>query len=115
MITKKQSIIQNIILSLFFVVSTTILFTNCRGDEDVYSEPQITISPEGDIAFGSGVESKTITINTNRPWRIVKEENSDWIDISPMEGKRRNFYDNNNRKKCSCCPRELFHNCFIHT
>lgn len=87
MITKKQSIIQNIILSLFFVVSTTILFTNCRGDEDVYSEPQITISPEGDIAFGSGVESKTITINTNRPWRIVKEKNSDWIDISPMEGK----------------------------
>ncbi len=86
MINKKQKSIKSIYLFAIALFATTMLFTNCRGDEDVYSEPEVTISPEDDINFGAGVETKTITIETNRPWRIVKESNSDWIDVTPMEG-----------------------------
>lgn len=86
MITKKQTLFKSISLFAIAIFSTAMLFTNCRGDEDVYSKPEVTISPDEDIAFGAGAEAKVITIETNRPWRIVKEAGANWIDIAPMQG-----------------------------
>lgn len=86
MTTKKQHVMKNFAMLLLALVSSTLLFTNCRGDEDVYSKPEVKVSAEKALDFGKTSESKTIQIETNRPWRIVKEPATDWIDLSPMEG-----------------------------
>ena len=87
MITKKQSMIRIIALVTVVMMPALMLFTHCRGDEDVYSKPEVTLSPEGELTFGAQIESKSLTLTTNRSWRVVKEEDSDWFDVAPMEGE----------------------------
>lgn len=77
MITKKQSMIRIIALVTVVMMPALMLFTHCRGDEDVYSKPEVTLSPEGELTFGAQVESKSLTLTTNHSWRMVKKEDSD--------------------------------------
>lgn len=86
MITKKQNIMKNFALFAIAIVSSAMLFVNCRGDEDVYSKPEVSVSSDKALNFGKDAETKTIQIQTNRPWRVVREPGADWIDFTPNQG-----------------------------
>ena len=89
---KKQQKWKSISLLVFAFTASLFLFTNCGSDDDVYVAPQITFSEDGkvpernEVSFSQESGSKTIEINSNRDWTIIKEANTDWIDITLTEG-----------------------------
>jgi len=84
--TKKQQIWKSISLLVFAFATSLFLFTNCSDDDDDFTEPQLTISDEGQIAFEKDAGSKTIDIKTNREWKVTIEDDADWIDVTPTSG-----------------------------
>lgn len=87
MITTQQTVVRSFSFLTLAFMSSLLLFTNCRGDEDVYSKPEVALSSTEDIRVDATVQSKTIQINTNRTWKIEKENMYNWIDIIPMQGE----------------------------
>lgn len=89
---KQQQIGKGIALLTAVFAATLFLFTSCANDDDVYVAPHVTIAEGGEIpernevSFSQEATSKTIDITTNREWKITKDDDADWIDISTTEG-----------------------------
>lgn len=91
---KKQQIWKSIYLLVFAFTTSLFLFTGCASDDDVYVEPQVVITENGvlpdrnEVSFSQESSTKTIEVTSNREWKIIKSNDTDWIDIDVISGEQ---------------------------
>ena len=72
-------------LLVVFLISVT--FASCEEDDASLEAPYFTIeeNPTGLSAGVVGV-SQSYVVRSNRPWKLVEQEKSDWVKVFPEEG-----------------------------
>ena len=80
-----QKIKAIILILILFLFSQT--FMSCNDDE-ILGDPYFNIedSPTG-LAVDMNENSSSYVVRSNRPWKIVAQEEGDWVRAFPNEGK----------------------------
>jgi hypothetical protein len=83
----------SVVVSALFALS----FTSCSNDNDS-EDPYFYIEnqPTGITVAASGVKQaswKSYTIRSNRPWKITKQSNADWVHVFADEGEDDGIFD----------------------
>ena len=67
---------------------STFMFTSCEEEDEPFGEPYFKIEDDP-TGINAGVEgtTKRYTVRSNRPWRVVAQEESDWVRAFPNVGE----------------------------